>query len=297
MSRVIWTQQMDDKTDYAVEDLIVSLHEQSGLRWSEKITQLTALRDKCSGSGNETLANQAWFLLTVARARAGMVSAFEDIRESRHKKAWDTLEQVELRCADLATNPILPLDQFAVVELSEMVRRWQTLFPYKVFASPELLVKKEECTVCGMDVGPWSTCPHIVGHVYDGHLCIRKITDLEILGISMVLDPVQKYSAMIPYRQDGSDPMNYQRVDWVAERVSGPFTYWSAVETSKVFSHAQFEHIQPAESCPCSSGMSYGACCLTRTGVSLPHTKIYLDAPMPLGLSNEVLVQATTGPA
>ncbi len=283
---------IDEAVLAAGERLLASFDETENEAWEARIAELEALRDRLSAGGDAESADAAWFMLTVAQARAGMSAAYRDIRDGHFKRAWDALEQTELRVADLIGNPVLPLNRFKVKTLAEMVRQWQGLFPSRVFASPELLITREECTICGQDAGPWSTCQHMVGRVYCGKLCGRIARDFKLLGISMVLDPVQKYSAMIPSTPDGKDPLNYQRVKWVAERLTGPFSCWRAVETTKVFPRERFESLQLDDVCPCLSGMTYRACCSTRDGVRMPHTQIYFSEPIPAGLPTQILVHS-----
>lgn len=56
----------------------------------------------------------------------------------------------------------------------------------RVALSPELLVREAECSICHSDP---RTCEHIPGETYDGKVCHRQITRLDILDIMLVGRP------------------------------------------------------------------------------------------------------------
>lgn len=256
----------------AVADLAVdgwpALLEEAGALWAEAIT-----------AGESRIADRAWFVEAVARARDRMVDLFADMRAGRFREAWPKLEEVELAAIDLRRNPFLDLDLFAVPRLAEMVERWQALYPYRVFASPEMVIRREECSVCGRARGPFDACTHKVGRVYDGVMCSRIVRDFEFLSISVVTDPVQKFSVLLL----DPDVSDYSAVAYVAERVSGPFAWWTSSTETVFHEHSMFERWPADRACPCASGRLYQGCCLELPGVRLPHTTIRFDAPLPPG--------------
>ena len=192
-------------------------------------------------------------------------------------------------------NPFLCIEDFRVTELATMVSRWQSLYPYKVFASPEFIILRESCSICGEAGGPWSSCNHRVGTVYGGRLCFRTVQDMRFCGIALVLDPVQKYSVIIPSAQDGSDPMDYRMVEWVCDRIKNPFAVWQRHETSKIYPHDAFVDFHETDGCPCSSGMAYRMCCRLRSGVMMPHTLIEFTEAIAKDLQSTMLVRAKDG--
>lgn len=269
--------------------LIGHLDDPDAATWAALLQDIRALLNDAQREEDVSNADALWFLETVAKARVGMVNAYHDIANGAYKKAWDQLEQIEIGVANLIDNPILPLEPFQVRRLRDLVRSWQSLYPYRLFFSPEFLHKRVECSICGEDVGPWSSCNHCLGKVYCGKLCYHIVREVELLSISIVHDPVQKYSAIIPYTDDGQDPLNYQRVSWVHARLSGPFAAWHTVETSKIFPHERF-NLSNDDICPCSSGMIYKSCCKPKSGIIIPHTEIHFSDEIPSNLSMELLV-------
>lgn len=271
---------MNDRLDIPANLLKSSLREPDENWWFARGEDAETLRKEAIVDSRDDDANTAWFLRTVATTRGDFARAFRLMREGSYREAWNLLEQVEIACMHLLRNPFLPPADFSVPALAEMVSRWQELYPYTVFASPEWIYKRAECNICGKDIDPWDGCGHHTGTVYAGELAYRKILDAQLLGIAMVRDPVQKYSVMlIP----GIEP-DYTRVRYIVERLPNPFSDWAIEKTKAYHDHALFEDVNSDDDCPCQAGRSYGACCLERPGVLLPHDQVFFSEPIPDGL-------------
>ncbi|MEP6786127.1 MAG: hypothetical protein ABI898_10350 [Sphingomonadales bacterium] len=237
-------------------------------------TGRTLIRE-ANAAGDGDAANKAWHLALVSLARAEMCRLFEKMRGNDYRAAWPLLEQVEKMVQALQTNSILG-DDFAIAELGTMISRWQSLYPYTVFASPEMIIRRQECTICGEVVSPLSPCGHLPGKVYSGEICSRKITDCEVISIALVRDPVQKYSVLIPKE----DPHDYMQVRFAVERVSGPFTPWMIQKCTALHDHSLFGGWNREDHCPCHSGNRYSDCCAKLSGVRMPHIQFLFTEPI-----------------
>ncbi|AUQ49028.1 hypothetical protein PhaeoP83_00720 [Phaeobacter inhibens] len=254
--------------------------------WASVEEEANAVRKAAVSMAAEETADRAWFLMTVCRARGLMASAYGDIMKLRYRTAWIALEQAELACADLKNNPLMMPEEFEIVELQESVERWQRLFPYRWFFSPEMIIKEERCSICKVVRSPFSTCSHRLGRVYCGQMCSAEVVDFKFLGVSLVTDPVQKFSVAIP----DPDPFDYGPVRFVADRLAGPFDGWTSSTRLAYHDHAQFNQWPPDGVCPCKSGRYYRDCCLPLPGVLLPRTSIVLDNSLPESLVSNMVV-------
>lgn len=234
------------------------------------------IRRRAARECDEGNANKAWFLSTLCTSRLDMIRSWEMMHAEKFQDAWIELEKVELVCRWLTINAFYPLEQFAVPDLARMVTNWQGLFPYKLFISPEFLISREECSICGLSMGPWSSCPHTTGRVYNGEFCSRIVKEARFGHIALVSDPVQKYSVVIPRTEDGLDPMDYRQVQWVRDRCDGPFCKWSARRGQMMHPHSSFTY-DPSDLCPCGSEKSYETCCLSHDGVLMPHLDVVFE--------------------
>jgi hypothetical protein len=59
-----------------------------------------------------------------------------------------------------------------------------------------------ECSICGRDP---DECPHITGRMYDGERCIRVITELDLLEVSLVGRPREPDARIMSMSVDMSD--------------------------------------------------------------------------------------------
>ena len=270
---------MSDALDALYDDLRGRPRESNPAHWDRLAERGGALIDAARQSDDADAANRAWHLTMVATARAAMSRLFTMMREGQFRSAWSQLEQVEKMVKAVERNTILE-DDFAIRQLGAMVADWQALYPYMVFASPEMIIRRQECTICDAVVSPMRPCGHLQGLVYAGEMCSRRIKEFEAVSIALVRDPVQKYSVLIP----NPDPHDYARVRFVLDRLAGPFSRWRLVQTSILHDHSYFTGWSPDGNCPCHSGFRYADCCGLKAGVRLPHDQILFEEQPASGL-------------
>jgi len=69
-----------------------------------------------------------------------------------------------------------------------------------VYSSPEILVKRELCSICNRDI---RRCEHIAGDVYQGRICYRIPKDISLKSSSMVLVPHDRRCRIWPWQLKG----------------------------------------------------------------------------------------------
>ena len=157
--------------------------------------------------------------------------------------------------------------------LKTYTANWQSLFPYRMFFSPEILKKETACSICQRPVLPQTFCGHRVGEIYKGELCHRIIKRVEVLGIGMVNKPAQKYSVLFLSDNNGGikDQYNYALVEFAISALRNPFDKWDVERTTRRQPHSRYAHVGRNDPCPCERGKKYKHCCLRETGVLRPH--------------------------
>ncbi len=239
------------------------------------------LRVEAGASSLEDCSNRAWYLREVAVVRGLMVKSMQEMRNGNYYEAWCNFERMEIAIDGLRSNAFFEGGGFEIAKLSKQVEFWQGIFPYKVFMSPEFVIKKASCSICKAIVDPWEKCGHKAGKVYSGEMCCRVIEEAIFLSISMVLDPVQKYSVAFVRDESGNYQFNYSMVEFVVDRISNPFDQWSYKLKKAYHPHDFFSEIDRTDSCPCGSGRQYLSCCLRRPGVIRPHYQIAFEVAPP----------------
>lgn len=176
-------------------------------RDAEIAEQLEQLRVDAVAAGDQALAKQTWCFKTALEMQQKFVAAFLDMQAGRFYDAWCTLERVEIAALSLVRH--MPLDdEYALSFIDQQVERFQKLYPYGVFISPAFVEKDVRCSLCDAKISIRSGCEHRAGEIYDGIQCLRIVKDTEMLEMSMVPTPVQKYS--VPFL---TDPETGQKVD------------------------------------------------------------------------------------
>jgi hypothetical protein len=264
------------------------LNDEIAKSWEMEIAPVKDALDQAIAAGDEDAANHAWFVHKVATVRHAYVLAIELLRKEQYYEGWCALEQVEIGLSTLRKNPFYDLHEFAVLELTALVANWQKLFPYHVFLSPEFAIRREVCSICGGGADPWSSCTHEPGNVYSGKECHRTVTDCELLSISLVRDPVQKYSVARVLSTDSNgkqvDQFDCSPVKFVVDRIRSLFTNWKVTWTKARHPHHLFSDRPHDGPCPCDSGKLYRECCLSADGVLRPHLQILFEDHPPAHL-------------
>ncbi len=241
---------------------------------------------------NDSLANELWVIKEIYQIQNHYLKAFSLLKSKEYYKAWCQLENCEISLFFLLKNYFVDKrDEFRIKFISETVKYWQGLFPYKIFGSPEMLEKAVECSICGKIMKPRNKCKHKIGYLYHGQLCLGKVTDMEFLGLSLVENPVQKYSVIFPTNQETGeqeDRLNYSPVNFVIDRLASPLDSWSYSKTFKRFTKAELSNYSLEKPCPCKSTKTYKECCYLKGFVDVPHLDVKFEKVPPKELPNYI---------
>jgi hypothetical protein len=256
---------------------------------------LAAIKSEAVSRGDQTEAKVVWCLEQALRAQDSYFAAFQALKGKKFYEAWCEFEHVELTLHDLSRHDTSSWSRFKLDHIQRYTEKWQRLFPYKLFLSPELLELEKKCSICGQIVNPRKQCGHITGEIYDGQMCLRIVTKMEPLGVAMVEKPVQKYSVIFLSDQvtgQSRDHYNYALVQYAINALREPFDEWDVEQTSKLWPHSRFSHIGRNDPCPCESGRKYKKCCWPRDGVVLPHWQFRFAVAPPEGTPAEWLASS-----
>jgi hypothetical protein len=171
-------------------------------------------------------------------------------------------------------------ETFGLRLIQKYTEQFQCLFPYALFLSPAYVEKERRCSICDAVASLRSSCEHDLGEIYDGVMCLHRITMAELIEISFVTEPVQKYSVLFmknPKTGQQVDHYDYFAVSYVVKALANPFHGWSIERTTMRHPHSRYRHVGRNSACPCGSGDKYKACCLREEGVLRPHMNFRFD--------------------
>lgn len=246
------------------------------------------VRDVCAAAlaargGGEDHANAWWCAATYACALGHYLDAFDHMRERAFYEGWCALERAEIELHFLFRHEVRVGRRLPAVWLDEMIELWQSLFPYRVFFSPAYLIRTRKCGICGEPMLlAGGGCGHRLGQLYGGKMCTSIVTDAEILEVSVVPNPAQKYSVAFLTDESGQrrDQHDYTLVEYVVERLPGPFADWDVEVTRRKYDVGRFSDRTAGDPCPCSSGRPFEQCCLSSGAVELDHYDIAFGFPV-----------------
>lgn len=218
---------------------------------------LGAIKGAAVEAGDETLAKACWCLETIGSAQDQFIAAFLRGKQDDFYGCWCALEQAELRIHFLREHFPIEDNRFGLEHINLHVPRFQALFPYKVFLSPGMVVRKALCSICNQPFKLRGGCQHVVGEIYGGKSCSRLITDVEMLEVSLVDTPVQKYS--VPFGPEIT--YDYGTVRYILAGLRSPWHGWNAERSEIITANEGYPGTQRNERCPCNSGKKYKACC------------------------------------
>jgi hypothetical protein len=244
-------------------------------------------KKKFLAKGDEDEANFMWCLHQAFTMHQLYWESFKNIKSGKYYEAWCALEQVEIGIKSLKRHLEKKyLINFALDKIEDKVKKWQSLYPYKMFGSPEMIAKTKLCSICGSRLSIRNRCGHVVGELYEGKICHRVVTEIEFIGMGMVEDPVQKYSVLFLTDEKGDrhDHYDYSVVAYVATLVSTAFAEWKVENTKTYHPHKLYSKYSPDDPCPCESTLSYKECCLKAPGVLRPHLQIHVSELPPKGV-------------
>lgn len=224
-------------------------------------------------------AKAIWGIETSLMIQSGFIQAFQECKQKAFYKAWCSFERVEHAVLTLERHfPTPHFDPFKIRYIWKHTKKFQSIFPYKLFISPEFVKQKIFCSICGKRVSLRSHCGHRIGQIYNGELCSRILKEFQLAGMALVTNPVQKYSVAFAGQDD---PDRYPLLQYLIEALSSPFHEWNVTEETQRHPHSHFKHVGRNEKCPCGSEKKYKKCCLQAEGVLRPHFQFTFSVPPP----------------
>lgn len=256
---------------------------------------LVALKIDAVERNNQELAKEIWCFQQILEVQQKYLEAFNSMKMEGYYKAWTLLEQAELALYFLKAH-FLDINQYKLKFIETQIERFQSLYPYKVFFSTEILELEKKCSICKQVISIRKSCGHKVGEIYNGEQCLREVTNMKLLGIAIVESPVNKYSVPFiadPVESGKEDHYNYSVVRYLIEGLDSPFNGWSYEMSKRRHEHLGYLKTERNELCPCKSGKKYKKCCLIEAEKLRPHyTFHFSETPKHKDIKNIVYIDA-----
>lgn len=243
---------------------------------------LSLLKSQFVTEGEQDIAKEIWCLETILNIQHWYADAFNKIKAGEFYDAWVLLERIEIAFCNLEKHHDVVNDGYFTSEIFKHTEQFQSLYPYRLFISPGAIHKKKSCSVCGSKISIRNGCSHEKGEIYNGEMCHHVVEEVRFLELSVVPNPVQKYSVMW-LMKDGEqiDNYDYSNVAYVAAGLQKPYDGWDLQWTMIREPHSQYRGVGRNDRCPCGSNKKYKHCCLKTEGVLKPHARVIYEVEPP----------------
>lgn len=224
-------------------------------------------------------AKLLWIYQTIVKIHSEYRQAFDLLKAKKYYDGWCKLERVEIIFRRLKKHFSFDKSLYYLWHIEKSVKNLQVLFPYRLFASSELLKKKKICSVCDKEVTIRNSCSHIVGEIYNGEMCYRVVTESEVLGIALVENPGNKYSVMFlkDEKTDAQiDHYNYDTIDYLFDLINWPYESWDLEVSEKEVKDNSWGKVGRNDTCPCGLNKKYKNCCMKK---KIPHYEFIVTNP------------------
>jgi hypothetical protein len=227
----------------------------------------------CKQKKDENTLLLIWFCLSVIQAIELFHEVFLLLKKREYYKAWNELGQIEVIINNIKENITDCSQYIAFSFLEQNTVKLQKIYPYKLFTSIVLIDTKEECSICGNSMNPFTGCEHIRGKVYAGEMCYSIVSNGNFIGIDIVEKPAMKCAVLF---EEIDNPEKYQLLEYIIPKLPNEYTHWDYKVSTKYKPHSKYT-VGRNEQCPCNSGKKYKHCCMQNTkGIKYTHYEFLL---------------------
>lgn len=224
---------------------------------------------------NEKLANATFIAKLYFHLFGNLASYFSLLQNKKYKQSWDKLQD----CLDeiYGVGQFVELDKrFELPFLKKLLKEYEKLYPYKIFASSEYIITKSECSICGKRMNSIS-CPHIKGNLYWGEIAYENILEIkEINAVALVTNPENKRCVIELSDDRRTEIEKFTILDEFLEQNVYSFQLFE-IKDNKIFKRDKNIIKQGAnELCICGSGLKFKKCCKEKMYYEHHHYQVLL---------------------
>jgi len=237
------------------------------------LAEVSALKDKSIQDKDELTANILWVYKTILEIHKIYNQAFVLLKAKKYNDGWNLLERAEIEVGFLKPHLHLVKGNYKMRFIEAAVMKLQSLFPYRLFISTEMLSLEEICGICRKKISVRNPCGHIIGQLYMEEMCFREASKMDFLGTAIVENPVNKYSVMFQENEDVQirDKDQFGNLNYLLNLIKSPYESWTLEISQRSLPHSNFPNLKPTDPCPCRDGKNYSECCLLEDGIQYFH--------------------------
>jgi hypothetical protein len=161
--------------------------------------ELIALKQQFVNKQDEKGANIVYCIEASIRTIQYELEMLVNIKEDKMSIAWENLVDAQNTYGTVLRN--LPYHADFFDNYIERLKNYEKLlFPKLFFQSIGGIVKESHCSICKLD---FNDCDHIRGRLYNGELCTRMVTEIDLEEVSFVDNPANKRCRVLTIQTNG----------------------------------------------------------------------------------------------
>lgn len=210
-------------------------------------------------SHNESLANVSFVMKRLFSMYYNYAYYWGQLNEKKYKNSWNSLQDtiddlllVSRWCSNRC--------HFKLDTLNIHFKELEKLYPYKLFASSEMVITKTKCSICGKD-GLDIDCTHIPGNLYWGEMASTIIKEFTFKAVALVKHPLDKRCIMEIQDDNRTDEEKFKLLDYFISNVSNPLMLFKLNEQKRFYKKKVEKKLGRNDRCYCGSGLKYKYCC------------------------------------
>ena len=176
----------------------------SQLRSQAADPKVCAIKDQSESVANLLLGYECVFSALLAELEMWVL-----LKAENPDSAWDKL--VAAQTAIVGALRAHAAFSHLGTKLEHLEEIERIVFPPQVFTSSGMIVKRQECSICGHD---YEECEHLAGKPYWGEFCSIVVQDCELDHIAIVSDPADKRCRVMRFSAEGG---TRNRMTWLVE--------------------------------------------------------------------------------
>lgn len=210
-------------------------------------------------SQNELIANSLFVVKAYCEMFKYYSMYWQLLLEERYKDSWillqDTIDKLFV-----VTKFTKNHNEFGIELLNEHLNQLEKLYPYKIFASIEAVVKTKKCSICGKSLLDLD-CSHIPGELYWGEMAVSKAEGIVLEAVALVQHPLDKRCVMELSEDTRTEKEKFKILNYFVENNKNPLCFFSVIETENFFYNEDYDIAGRNDPCPCNSGKKFKKCC------------------------------------
>ena len=216
--------------------------------------------DIAKNKGDEQLANSAQVFKYYFLLFCDLGTYFKMLENKEYHNSWNKLQDCidDARCVGKFTEMV---NRQEVPSILNLLRSYESLYPYCVFSSSEYIITHSHCSICGKSMQSLE-CPHIKGNLYWGEFAVEVIDEIkEFQAVCLVSHPENKRCVIELSDDTRTEREKFQKLDQFLEL--GQNFLRDFIITTRIENRIRqdIRIVGRNESCSCGSGVKFKKCC------------------------------------